>query len=212
MKIENSPTWLHVGCGPKHVTMVPRWFVQQGWRELRLDINPKVKPDIVGSMTDMPDVPTGSVDAVFSSHNLEHLEFSEIPKALKEFHRVLKDDGGVVLTCPDLQAAAEFIAQGKLFDTVYESPAGSICAFDMVFGYRYFTGANPYMSHRSGFTLHSLCKIFQEMGFKGVYGFRGSKTYDLWFIASKTPASVETLQPMLTEISQSLAAPASVAA
>ena len=204
---KSAPTWLHVGCGYKHATLVPQWFVKEGWKELRLDINPKVEPDIVGSMTDMAEVPSRSVDAVFSSHNLEHLDFNDIPKALKEFHRVLKDDGGVVLTCPDLQVAAEHVMQGKLFDTIYESPAGPICAFDMIYGYRRYTGKNPYMAHRSGFTLQSLATIFREMGFEGVFGFRKPQTFELWFIASKKMAKGDDLQAMLTEISSSLAVP-----
>ena len=43
-----------------------------------------------------------SVDAVFSSHNIEHLYPHEVPLALKEFMRVLKPDGFVLMTCPDL--------------------------------------------------------------------------------------------------------------
>jgi hypothetical protein len=60
---------LHVGCGEceeLHPT-----FRAPGWREVRLDIDPEVQPDIVASIVSMPMVPSGSVDAVYSSHNLE---------------------------------------------------------------------------------------------------------------------------------------------
>ncbi len=57
-------------------------------------------------MIDMAEVEAESVDAIFSSHNLEHLYPHEVPVALSEFMRVLRSDGFVVLTCPDLKAVA----------------------------------------------------------------------------------------------------------
>ena len=41
--------------------------------QIRLDINPAAAPDLIGSMTDMAAVANASVQAVFSSHNIEHL-------------------------------------------------------------------------------------------------------------------------------------------
>jgi len=72
-----------------------------------LDIDPSVAPDIVGTMTDMSAVATASIDAIFSSHNIEHLYPHEVPIALAEFLRVLKDDGFAVVTCPDLRSQAD---------------------------------------------------------------------------------------------------------
>jgi predicted SAM-dependent methyltransferase len=51
-------------------------------QELRLDIDASVAPDIVATMTDMSRVADASVDAVFSSHNIEHLDPHEVPVAL----------------------------------------------------------------------------------------------------------------------------------
>ena len=96
------PTVLHVGCGPKHKDQTTRGFNTPQWDELRLDIDPSVSPDIIGTMTDMNAVQSASVDAVFSSHNIEHLYAHEVPVALGEFLRVLSDDGIAVITCPDL--------------------------------------------------------------------------------------------------------------
>lgn len=70
-----------------------------GWRELRLDIEPATHPDIVADMTDMTPLASASVDAIFSCHNLEHLAPHEVPLALAEFHRVLRDDGFAIIAC-----------------------------------------------------------------------------------------------------------------
>jgi ubiquinone/menaquinone biosynthesis C-methylase UbiE len=64
-------------------------------------------------MTDMSAVADASVDAIFSSHNIEHLYPHEVPVALGEFLRVLKPDGFAIITWGTLQAAG-FKAVGTL--------------------------------------------------------------------------------------------------
>jgi hypothetical protein len=61
---------LHVGCGPKRIASTTRGFNRPGWQELRLDIDASVGPDVIGTMTDMGAVQNASVDAIFSSHNM----------------------------------------------------------------------------------------------------------------------------------------------
>ena len=68
---------LHVGCGPKHP--LPAFLTGDEWQEIRLDIDPNVKPDIIASITHMAAVDNASVDGVYSSHNLEHLFAHEVP-------------------------------------------------------------------------------------------------------------------------------------
>ena len=94
------PTFLHIGCGPKRKEQTTRGFNTADWNELRLDIDASVAPDITGTMTDMSALADASVDAIFSSHNIEHLYPHEVPVALAEFKRVLKPDGFAVITCP----------------------------------------------------------------------------------------------------------------
>jgi len=102
-------TFLHVGCGPKRKDRTTKAL--SSWNELRFDIDESVKPDLVGTMTDMSTVSSESVDAVFSSHNIEHLYPHEVPLALAEFLRVLKSDGIAVITCPDLKSVCALIAE-----------------------------------------------------------------------------------------------------
>ena len=67
--------------------------------ELRLDIDASVQPDVVGTTTDMSAVADGSVDALFSSHNIEHLYPHEVALALAEFG-ASSNRGFVLITCP----------------------------------------------------------------------------------------------------------------
>ena len=116
-------SFLHVGCGPQNKTGL-KGFNSDEWKEIRFDIDENVNPDIQGTLTDMSLVDSSSVDAIFSSHNIEHIFAHEVPIALREFNRVLKDDGIVVITCPDLQSVCEAVAKNKLLEPLYVSPAG----------------------------------------------------------------------------------------
>jgi ubiquinone/menaquinone biosynthesis C-methylase UbiE len=174
---------LHVGCGSKDIRTLPKPF-HQGWREVRLDIDPAARPDVIGTMTDMQAVDTASVDAIFSSHNVEHLYPHEVPTALKEFRRVLKSHGFALITCPDLQAVAQLIVDGGLLRPAYHSPAGPITPLDMLYGHRgSISRGNLYMAHHGGFTMETLIQALREAGFRTVAGRRRPRNYDLWALA-----------------------------
>jgi SAM-dependent methyltransferase len=181
---------LHVGCGPLKAEKLHQTFRRPGWREVRLDIDPAVTPDIVASMTDMSHVPTGAYDAIWSSHNVEHLYDHEVGIALAEFGRVLKPGGFALITLPDLQAVARLVADDKLTEAAYSSPAGAITPLDIIYGHRASVArGNHFMAHRTGFTAKSLAIALQKGGF--VHGGVSHGTsFDLWALAytAKPPA------------------------
>jgi predicted SAM-dependent methyltransferase len=178
-------TFLHVGCGPRDDRKTTKTFDGQGWQELRLDIDPKVNPDIVGTMIDMSSVADGQVDAVFSSHNIEHLYPHEIPLALAEFKRVLRPGGFVVVTCPDLQGICALVADDQLTDPAYDSPAGPIAPIDVIYGHRSAMAAgNLFMAHRCGFTEKVLFGTLRANDFASIATMkRGYPHFDLWAVA-----------------------------
>jgi ubiquinone/menaquinone biosynthesis C-methylase UbiE len=186
-------TFLHVGCGPKRKDRTTAGFAS--WNELRFDIDESVQPDLVGTMTDMSSVASESVDAVFSSHNIEHLYPHEVPVALSEFLRVLKPDGFAVITCPDLQAVCALVAEDKLTEPAYTSPAGPIAPLDILYGHRPpMARGNLYMAHRCGFTEKVLSGTLQSSGFKRVASMkRGTPYFDLWALATKADLNEEEL-------------------
>jgi len=187
-------TFLHVGCGDEPQSNIVG-FNNDNWNEIRLDIDESVNPDIVGTLTDMQSVEAGSVDAVYSSHNIEHIFPHEVPVALSEFYRVLKEDGIVVITCPDIQSVGEAIAQDKLFETLYESTMGPVTAFDILYGHRETTlDGNVFMIHKGGFTYSSLDKAFFEAGFKARVGGRRPDACDLYLVAFKQEKSEEEIK------------------
>jgi len=191
-------TFLHVGCGLVNKSRC-RGFDNDNWKEIRFDIDENVNPDIVGTLTDMKLVETGSVDAVYSSHNIEHIFPHEVPIALREFYRVLKEDGIVVITCPDIQSVGEALTQDKLFETLYESPMGPVTAFDILYGHRKTTvDGNIFMVHKGGFTYSTLDTKFKEAGFKMKYGGRRPGAFDLYIVAFKQKKSEEEVIKIAT--------------
>jgi predicted SAM-dependent methyltransferase len=175
---------LHVGCGPKSPEKLHMAFRQDGWREVRFDIDSSIQPDIVGSMVDMRDeIEDNAYDAIWSSHNIEHLEVHETALALREFRRVLRPDGFALITCPDVAAIARLIVDGRFDETIYQSPAGPISVVDMLWGHaRSIAAGNRFMAHRTGFTAESLGRLLIEAGFGEAWVFAGP-AIDLWAVA-----------------------------
>lgn len=179
-------TFLHVGCGPKQKNQTTQGFSRSIWSECRLDIDPKVNPDVVGTMTDMSLVANHSVQAIFSSHNIEHLYPHEVALALAEFLRVLSHDGFVVITCPDLQSVCQFVVEDKLTEPAYVSPAGPIAPIDILYGHRpAMARGNLFMAHRCGFTRKVLDATLQAAGFKSIASMARPQHFDLWAVATK---------------------------
>ena len=162
---------LHVGCGPKNKTNTTKIFAGEGWEETRLDIDEEVKPDIITTMTDLSMIKDNEYDAIYSSHNIEHLFAHEVDIALKEFSRVLDNEGEIFITCPDMERAAKEIIKGNFLGVLYESPAGPISAIDVLFGHREsIRNGKHYMAHRVGFTLKILLGLLKAHGFNTVAG------------------------------------------
>jgi SAM-dependent methyltransferase len=199
-------SFLHVGCGPVRINPATqladrvKGFDVSVSQELRLDMNPDVALDVLGTVTDMAAVAAGSVDAIDSSHNIEHLYSHEVPMALAEFKRVLGPKGFLVITCPDLQSVCALVADDKLTEATYVSEAGSIAPLNILYGLRpAMASGNLFISHRCGFTLKVLLGVLQEAGFLKVLGWRRSAQFDLWAVACLSDLDDATPKAMARE-------------
>jgi SAM-dependent methyltransferase len=174
---------LNIGSGPKSIRKPNAIFDPAGWGEIRMDLDPAVRPDVVGSMTDMRGhFDAGSFDAVWSSHSLEHLHSHEIPLALTEFRRVLKASGFALISCPDLEMVMTLFLAHGCDHVVYQSPAGPITPLDMLFGHApSIASGNRHMAHHSGLTADRLGGLLLQAGFSEAITKRVD--YDLWALA-----------------------------
>lgn len=86
---------LDIGCGP--FKAFPHFIGVDNLHHAR-EFGWQMQPDIVGDAYDLSLFGDGAIDAVFSSHTLEHLENTK--DALKEWWRVIKKGGFLVLYLP----------------------------------------------------------------------------------------------------------------
>jgi predicted SAM-dependent methyltransferase len=171
---------LNAGSGLERGGLHPG-FHPSAWKEVRIDIDPGAVPDLVGSISDMRGVvEDGSFDAVWCSHCIEHLHDHEVLPALREFGRILSDDGFAIVTCPNLEAIARLLVSEDIESVAYLSPAGPIRLLDMIFGYsRSIEAGNVHMTHRTGFTADRLGRMAIRAGFAEARVLEG-ENYDLW--------------------------------
>jgi predicted SAM-dependent methyltransferase len=118
--------------------------------------------------------------------------------ALAEFVRVLKPEGFLIVTCPDLQSVCALVAEDKLTEPAYTAPAGPIAPLDILYGHRAsMARGNLFMAHRCGFTRKVLTATLQAHGFAKTASLRrGHPFYDLWAVAVKQPMDETALRDL----------------
>jgi len=148
-----------------------------------MDIDPRVSPDLLGSLDDLGHIADRSFEAVYCSHSLEHLHPHEVVSAIRGIARILKRNGFALATTPDLELIAALIVQGRAEDVAYQSPVGPITALDMLYGHAASIAAgNHFMAHKTGFTEDRIARLFLEAHFEEVLVIKG-RSYDLFALA-----------------------------
>lgn len=182
---------LHVGCGQPNPEKLHPWFRDPTWREIRLDIDPSVRPDIVASVVDLHCLRDECVDAIWSSHTLEHLFEHECKRSLAECVRILKPHGFLLINTPDLVQVAAIIARHGVEAYLYDSPAGAVYAIDTVFGMRSsIERGNFHMMHKTAFSAERLGRLLLEAGFAEARVWEG-RAFDLWGVGLMNKAAME---------------------
>jgi len=174
---------LNAGSGPATPDRLHAAFRNGAWQEVRMDIDPKVSPDILGSLEDLGQIADKSFDAVYCSHSLEHLHPHNVRFAIGGIARILRPDGFALITTPDLEPIAALIVQGRAEAVAYQSPVGPITALDMVYGHAAsIAKGNHFMAHNTGFTEDRIARLLIEARFEEVLVIKGN-SYDLYALA-----------------------------
>ena len=191
---------VNAGCGPLGGRL-PAMF--QGWQQLRVDIDPAVSPDVVASITDLSQIQSGTADAFWSAHCVEHLYAHSIDEALSELYRILADGGFGCIIVPDLQAIARYIAEDKAHEVIYTSPAGPITAHDMVYGLGSALAlGRAAMAHRCGFTPSLMIQRLQALSFGEIILRRRTSALELAAVVRKShvPSTPEQRVALLSAL------------
>ena len=173
-----TPTVLHIGCNRKDKSFLPETL--QSYREIRLDIDPRVDPDVLADMRDLSQLEDNSVDAIFSSHNIEHIFIHEVVPTLTGWHRVLRPGGFLDLRCPDIELACRMLLEKGALENLYTSPAGPVTAIDIIYGLtNSIRRGNTFMAHNCGFTEDVLSACLKRAGFRRGKIDRNAARYEL---------------------------------
>jgi len=130
-----TPSKLHLGCG---LNAVDGWLNVDGSWNARLAKFPRVRRALAAARVIAPEaatVPwradirildvreplpfaTGSFDAIYASHLLEHLFLADALRLLRECHRVLRPGGTLRLVVPDLRTIVlEYLGERPFHDS-----------------------------------------------------------------------------------------------
>lgn len=144
-KNNDGKVLVHVGCGK---TNSPEF--------INVDARPLAHIHIVtDDITSLPDFNNGTVDLVYMCHVLEHIKRKDLKSVLSEMKRVLKDDGILRLSVPDLDKLIE----------VYNASDNDINAIS----HQLMGGQDhEYNIHYSVFNHQRLTELLKEVGFRKV--------------------------------------------
>jgi predicted SAM-dependent methyltransferase len=145
----------------------------EGW-EL-MNVQPGAHVDHLGNANDLARFAAASFDVLYASHVLEHFDYQhELANTLREWHRVLKPGGTLMVSVPDLAVLAGLMLDPKL------SMVERFITMRMIFGGH----VDAHDHHRVGLTEEFLQAWLGEAGFSGMQRVAG---FGLFADASETP-------------------------
>ena len=143
---------LNLGCGGKLLEGYVNVDVVQS--------RSGIKPDVLCDLHALTPFADSSVDEILSVHVVEHFWRWEVVGVLKEWVRVLKPGGCMILECPNLLSACEEF----LRDPDAHAGPGAESQRTMWVFYGDPEWKDPLMIHRWGYTPQSLAQVMHEAG------------------------------------------------
>lgn len=118
---------------------------------INVDIEDRWKPHVVADGANMPLFPDGSAELIILSHTLEHYGCNEANAMLAECYRILRPDGSLIVSVPELKALAQGWLKGRIDDETY-----------IINLYGAFMGSEA-DRHKFGFTVPTLVKTLNSV-------------------------------------------------
>ena len=146
--IKSEPVLLNLGCGTK--------LLPDPWINIDKESYGGIEPDIITDISNLEMFDKGSAHVVMAIHVIEHFYPWEIPAILEEWYRVLTPGGLIIIECPDILKAANFLLAGK----------GDNMAMWPFYGDP--NHRNPLMMHKWGYTPETLGHTLTQAGFMRV--------------------------------------------
>lgn len=138
-----------------------------------IDIRPKIyEEQCVGKVFKGDARKTEFEDNTFNHirarHLLEHIHYADTVFVLKEWHRILKEQGTIEITVPDIEYVANRIAKMQMAEN-FNTHMGKLMWIDVDSQMQlYGSGAVQYGNHLSAFTEKLLYLLMDHIGFKEI--------------------------------------------
>lgn len=120
------------------------------------------RSDLIGGVETLR-LRSRSVEAIYSSHVLEHIPRARCRGVLKEWFRVLTEGGQLFVAVPDLEALCAIY-----LSSLHGRDAETL---DLAAGMIYGGQGNPYNFHSNGFSLVTMKAMLESVGFDEVRRF-----------------------------------------
>jgi SAM-dependent methyltransferase len=147
---------LNLGCGDK---ILPG-YVNVDVVEARAGM----KPDVICDLHDLAPFESATADEILSVHVVEHFWRWEVRDVLREWVRVLKPGGRMIVECPNIKSACEtFLQDPEQFSREDQGGQRTMWVF-----YGDPKWKDPLMIHRWGYTPESLKALLAEVGLADV--------------------------------------------
>ena len=140
----------------------------------RVDIDPNTNPDFLLWAQKLKGIKDNSIDEITVSHTLEHIPPNETFQTLREWWRVLKPRGKLIITVPDVGAAALMWTKEEIPAEIFEKT---------VLGSN--PTATPYMTHLNIFWELKLHRFLEITGFTTIKGKFSRNPIEMEFTAEK---------------------------
>ena len=127
---------------------------KDGWKILNIQKNDGV--DFVGSISDLSQFEDESIDEIYASHVVEHIDQKNIKKTLKGIFRVLKNGGKFYVSVPDLDILC------RIFIEKTATPKVKFHIMRMMFGGQ----IDEFDYHYFGWNYQFLNSYLLDAGFK----------------------------------------------
>ena len=169
---------LHLGCGRN---------IRDGYLNIDQYL---MAPGIINMDIFNIPIENNFVDEIFTEHMLEHLSKFEVPQALKEWARVLKPDGRLVMNLPNLEwCLKQWLSKPEEVRWGWQ--------LDTIFGLQ----THPGEFHKTGFTKPHLQKLLTHAGFNKIKieDYWSHEQSCFWVEAQKSLISGKCKKPIITK-------------
>lgn len=133
----HAPVQLNLGC---YINYMENW--------INLDVDPQYKADIYSDLREPLPFPNCYADTVRITHVIEHMSYREGTKLISEINRVLKPNGSLHISTPNLSF-------------IQEHPDSKLITPEYLYGDK----STKWMYHLALYTVPMLKRLLEEQGF-----------------------------------------------